>query len=340
MDYVNIALESLIEENVMMRNITINRMIAESEFILMSMESGEIKEFVQEASMRDTAKKVLEALRKFIDSIISMFRRKTVEKYKKYIDWVQEKSEKIEERAAKSSVTMAKYWDGDWASGQSTIETLINEAFKTPYKDDDVSFATKVLPSIKTKEDLNDTGKVSAALKNKFRFGIDESDNKKIEKVTVSNNNLVEKSKDMVDYVLNYEDVSKGLSRIKTKWENGSKQFYATQESDDLISKDTFLLVENTKICNSDLSLLSGFESLPVFEADGDKQNESLTTVQNNTINNENSGAGKGNSINDRYKMVDKFVRLAFSAYLTACEERFIVYIKCISQILGESPKK
>ena len=47
MDYVNIALESLIEENVMMRNITINRMIAESEFILMSMESGEIKEFVQ-----------------------------------------------------------------------------------------------------------------------------------------------------------------------------------------------------------------------------------------------------------------------------------------------------
>ena len=71
------------------------------------------------------------------------------------------------------------------------------------------------------------------------------------------------------------------------------------------------------------------------------KQNESLTSVQNNSPDRGSDGnnSGGSNTMN-RYNMVDRFVRLAFSAYLTACEERFIVYVKCISQILGESPKE
>ena len=353
MDYVDMALESLLEENVMMRNITINRMVAESEFILSSMENGIIGEFVQEAAIKETAQKILNALREFIDKIVAAFRKKIVEKYKKYIDWVKENSDKIVEKAANASVTMAPYWECDWKKGQDMVESLINDAFKVPYKDDDISFATNILPSIKTKDDLNDTGKISAALKNKFRFNMDESDNGKIVKITVSNNNLVAKSNLMIDYVLNYDSVSKGLSNLTNKWINSSRQFYAAQESIDVLSKDMFLLVEDIQLCNSDLSLLSGFENLPVFEAgendnkdkktdNGNGQNESLTSVQNNSTDN-NQGKNrknKGGSISERYKMADRFVRLAFSAYLTACEERFIVYIKCISQILGESPKE
>ena len=54
----------------------------------------------------------------------------------------------------------------------------------------------------------------------------------------------------------------------------------------------------------------------------------------------DSNGNNGGQSSTKRYNMVDRFVKLAFSSYLTACEERFIVYIKCISQILGESPKE
>lgn len=353
MDYVDMALESLLEENVMMRNITINRMVAESEFILSSMENGIIGEFVQEATIKETAQKVLNALKEFIDKIVVAFRKKIVEKYKKYIDWVKENSDAIVEKAANTSVTMAPYWECDWKKGQAMVESLINDAFKVPYKDDDISFTTNVLQSVKSKDDLNDTGKLSAALKNKFRFNIDEFDNGKITKATVSNSDLVAKAKIMIDYVLNYDSVSKGLSNLTNKWINSSRQFYATQESTDLLSRDTFLLIEGTQLRNSDLSLLSGFENLPVFEAgendnkdnkngNDKKQNESLTSVQNNSTdsNQGQNTQSKGGSTSERYKVVDRFVRLAFSAYLTACEERFIVYIKCISQILGESPKE
>lgn len=343
MDYVDMALESLLEENAMMRNITLNRMVAESEFILSSMENGSVGEFVQEASLKETARKVINALKEFIDRIVAAFRRKIVDKYKKYIAWVKDNEARIKEKAAKASITMAPYWEGDQKKGEALVESVISQAYKSPYKEDDISFATIALSNVKTKDDLNDTGKLSKSLKNKFRFNNDNPDNGKIQKVDLSGNNLVSKVGTMIDYVLNYENVSRGLDNLSNKWLTSSKNFTAVAESFDVLSKDMFLTIENTLVSNSDLSLLEGFDRLPTFvlekdNGDSDKPNESLTSVQNNTTQNNDSNKNAGSASN-RYSTVDRFVRLTFSAYLTACEERFIVYIKCISQILGESPK-
>lgn len=347
MDYTVIAMESLLSDSPLMLNLELTRMVAESEFIISSMENGEIGEFVQEATAKETVQKIINALTEFINKLISMFRKKTVEKYKKYIGWVKTNEAKIKEKAVTSSITLAPYWEGNYKTGSSEMKTLISDAFKVPYKDDDLTFASKLLPSIKTAEDLNDSAKITNALKNKFRFNKDESDNGKIKKVTLAGNELLSKVGYMIEYVVNYEKVGQGLSSLSTQWVDSSRKFNSVNESLEL-SKDMFLLVENTSIMSSDLCILPGFDNLPVTEKDENSNNDSLTGVENNNSGNNNSndnGGGNGNnnggqSSTKRYNMVDRFVKLAFSSYLTACEERFIVYIKCISQILGESPKE
>ena len=336
------ALESLLSDNTMVLNITLNRMVAESEFIISSMENGTIGEFVQEATAKERMQSIINALREFLDKIVAAFRGKIVNKYKKYINWVKENEARIKEKAVNSSITMAPYWEGDQKKGEAEIKTLISDAFKTPYKDDDITFASKLLPSVKTKEDLNDTGKLTSILKNKFRFNKEESDNGKIKKITLSNDSLASKVTDMISYVINYEKVGQSLSSLTNQWDTAARRFTSVNESLDILFKGMFLTVENTSIVHSDLILLEGFDRLPVFEEDG-TNGESLTGVENNTDNNDsnnNSNNSTNTTTTDRYKVVDKFVKLAFSSYLTACEERFIVYIKCISQILGESPKE
>lgn len=348
MNYMEIAIESLMVDSFITRNMIINRMLAESEFIMTSLENGFIGEFVQEADLKDHSKKIINSLREFIDKMVLVFRNATVQKYKKYIDWVKEKSEDIKKKAAEGSITMAPYWNGNQKTGEGQISTLINDAFKYPYQDDDISFATKILPSIKTKDELNDTGKISNMLKNKFRFGKDSEDSGDIKKETLEKNALVSKITDMIDYVINYESVSNGLKSISNNWKSKSENFQkALSESMYVLNKDMVLLVEDTILSCSDLCLIEGFDNLPefLFEADDNKSDndkkESPTDVQNNNAGNDKSDENKKSSgkDNSRYMMVDKFTRLAFSAYLTACEERFIVYIKCISQVLGESPK-
>lgn len=364
MDYCEIAIESLLNENVLMRNATINRLLAESEFIQTSMKNGFIGEYVQEASLKETGRKILDALREFLDKITSMFRKKTVEKYKQYIDWVKENTDKIKEKAADASITIAPYWNGSQKDGETAIKTLIADAFKYPYKDDDLSFAKSLLSYINSKDDLNDTKKITAILKNKFRFGQEEEDNSKIKKETLEKNDLVSKVDGMISYCVDYEKIGQGLTNLSNTWKSQAENFQKAMESYDVLSKDMFLLIENTTLSHTDLRLLEGYDELPdvLFEegnnsnnnsnndnkssgdnkpssgngnSGGDNKSGSLTDVQNN---NKEDGDNKSPSSNDRYKMVDKFVRIAFSAYMTACEERFIVYVKLISQVLGESP--
>lgn len=346
-NYTDIAMESLLCESPMWRSATVNRIVAESEFILASLESGSIENRpVVEAISADTAKKALEMLRGFLNTVMVKFKGKVADYYEKYIPWVEKNAENIKKAAEKGSITLAPYWKGNIAKDQSDLSKLPTEAFKTQYEMDDVSFATSILSSIKTPEDMEDTAKVSNILKNKYRFGIEEEDNSKIKKEVLEGNGLANQIDGMIKYVSEYKKISDALSNISKNWEKQAENFQkGVTESTSVLTKDTFFLVESAALRCTDLCLLEGMNSLPnaVMEEEGnDNKNTSLTGVEDNKKDNgvetpggtKPSGGGQG-----RYRLADKFVRLAYSAFMTACEERFIVYIKVMSKILGESPK-
>ena len=353
-NYTDIAMESLLCDAPVWRSATINRMVAESEYILSCLECGMILDPVQEAISKDTAKAIINQLKMFLNNVMAKFKGKVADYYEKYIPWVEKNAQQIKTAAEKSSVTLAPYWEGEVEKDKSALSNLPGEAFKIPYESDDVSFASKILSSVKTAEDLEDTAKVSNILKNKYRFNMEEEDNSKIKKVELKENALVQQVDKMIKYVLDYKKISDTLSKVSTQWQRLAEQFQeqATQESVEL-TKDTFLSIESACLQSTDLALLKGFDQLlesfdyhtstAITEADDTNQSgnnsTSLTTVQNNNTTSDNGDVKKapgGN--NGRYRMADKFVRLAYSAFMTACEERFIVYIKVMSQILGESP--
>ena len=339
-NYVQIAMESLINDNVLLRNISVSQMVAESEFILNSIDEGKVVDFVQEAGLSNTRKKIIDNLKLFIDSIISKFKSKVADYNKKYIPWVKDNADKIKQKAAESSLTLAPYWAANVSKDTTTMTNLPQQAFRYPFDENDIKFASNILTSVKSKDDLNDTAKLSAVLKNKFRFGKEEEDNSKIKKEELKGADLVSKVDEMIKYISDYPTLSNKLSSISNSWKSSAEKFQtAVGESADVLTKDKFILIEMCGLDCTDLSLLEGFDSLPLLEA-GDEKTTSLTTVQNN-VKEDGSGDEKkdGKNSASRYQLVDKFTRLAFSAFMTACEERFIVYIKCMSQILGESPK-
>ena len=252
---------------------------------------------------------------------------------------------------------MAPYYKADYNRDLTEVKASISNAFKYPFAEGDLTFATRILKSVKSRSDLeNDTGNLSAALKNRFRFGIEEADNSKIKKDTIEKNELANIIGNMITYVTSdYKKIANSLNSIKSTWLTNAEKFReAVGESQEILSKDKVLLIEQRLLYDTELCLLEGFDKLPetVLEVEsngtsgeGEKKNDSLTSVQNNVkeeekkaVENGEKSAPKGNG--NRYKLVDRFTRLMFSAYLTAAEERFIIYIKAISQVLGESPKK
>lgn len=345
-DYTQIAMESLLQESGTWKNLKVSQMLAESEFILNSLEEGYIVDFVQEGVLSDTAKKALDALVLFLEKIISKFKSKCAEYNEKYIPWVEKNEDRFKEKAKDGSLTLAPYWKAEYSKDSAVMKTLAQTAFKHPFSPNDVSFATNILPSIKTPEDLNDTTALLTALKNKFRFNLDENDNSKIKKETLSGSDLESRVGDMITYIKEYKKLMSTVDTIKSTWKNNATKFKeAVGESVDVLSSDMFLTIEQTTIGLSDLRLLEGFDAInsALMEADGDNKLEPITKVENNNAGKDNDNDNGDNKPptggTDRYRMVDKFCRLAFTSFLTAAEERFIVYIKCLSQVLGESPQ-
>lgn len=343
-DYTEIALESLLLETSIWRNMTANRLMMESEFILMSLQEGKICEFALEATASETSKKLLNALTTFLNEIVAKFEQKASQYYQKYIPWVEKNADKIKEKAADGSLTLAPYWKANVKKDTTTMTNLPAKAYKYPFDESDISFAKDLLPSITKPEDLSDTGKLSSMLKNKFRFGIDESENNKIVKEELKGSALVSQIDGMISYVTNYKSLSSDLKKISTSLKNSAQKFQdAVSESTNIMSKDKFLMIEMCGLDHTDLSLLEGFDCLPDSLLEAEEGNGgSLTKVENNVKeekSEDNRQKNPASNSQSRYQQADKFTRLAFTAFMTACEERFIVYIKCMSQILGESPK-
>lgn len=364
MDYTQIAMESILTENSIYRKEQLGKMVNEEKFLLSSLESGSIEEnYVQEGALEDASKKLLENLQRFLDNTIDVFLRKQVEWYSKYSEPIGKEKDSILEKAKTGSLDLAPFWEGNYDKDLSLLQSCINEGFQYPFVEGDISFANQILKTIKKPTDLDDAN-LSKMLKNKFRFGVEEPDENNIKKLTVKGNELVSITSKMIDYVVtDYKRIANSLKKLKATWLQSAKQLRGhVEESGMILTKDTVSLLEQCLLSEMDLSLLEGFSMLPdtVWEStDGnaggnskpaptasssEKKNNSLNTVENNVkeeekkqIENGEKPAPKGNG--NRYKMVDRFVRRVFTAYITSLEERFILYVKAIAQVNGGLPQ-
>lgn len=288
--------------------------------------------------------------------------------YATYAESINAKAEAIHNKANDSSLTLAPYWKPNYEADLSVVKKVFDEAFEYPYKDDDIDFIKSVLPEIDGNRNytVDDYLKFSTEnsedlrnmIKNRFRFGEATAKNEDIKKVELKAGDLVSKADMMIKYVKGYKQFSDGIRKISEPWKTKAKAFKQStvQES---VTQDMYLMVEGTTLENTDLSLLHGFSQLPVTEAEDNKagnndkkdEGEKLNQVTNNNEekkdengsgdnkDGEKSDSPKKKTADGRYNMSDKFCRLVYTSYIFSVEERFVVYIKALESILGESLK-
>lgn len=366
-DYTDLAFESLIEELELQNRLLHRRLVSEAQFALESLHHGEIREYVEEGAS-ELKKKAEEALKVFLDKVNSAYMAASARFYATYADSINAKAEAIHNKANDSSLTLAPYWKPNYEADLSVVKKVFDEAFEYPYKDDDIDFIKSVLPEIDGNRNytVDDYLKFSTEnsedlrnmIKNRFRFGEATAKNEDIKKVELKAGDLVSKVDMMIKYVKGYKQFSDGIRKISEPWKTKAKAFKQStvQES---VTQDMYLMVEGTTLENTDLSLLHGFSQLPVTEAEDNKagnndkkdEGEKLNQVTNNNEekkdengsgdnkDGEKSDSPKKKTADGRYNMSDKFCRLVYTSYIFSVEERFVVYIKALESILGESLK-
>lgn len=371
-DYTDMAFESMIEEMEVENLLNRQRILAESKFLLSSLEEGRIVEYVEEADLKGLKNKAGGALKVFLDKVNGAFIAAAAKFYESYADYVKDKAETIKQRAQKKEdgITLAPYNKPNYEADLSVVKKVIDDAFKYPYNEDDIDFIKSVLPSINGKSNytLDDyteyksgnSGAISTMLKNRFRFGVAEPDNNNIKKDTVKGGDLVARVDQMVKYVLAYKQFASNVRKISEEWKNKAKTF-KSQVSETLeLSQDMYSILEETSLRYTDLALLEGFDLLPMLEVDGadgqsqknaddnkgtgDEQKNDVTKVEDNSKENDKDNGENGDDKKkpkspQRYNLSNDFCKLVYTSYLFSVEERFVVYIKALEMIYGSSLK-
>lgn len=367
-DYTDIIFEELIsqlpEEERLMRK----RLVNESNYILSCLEEGKILEYVDEATS-EKFKKAQEALKSLLEKLHAKFMAASVKFYESYIDGVTKHADEIIEKAKKETRNMAPYNAVNPSSGMTELTGLYASAFEPKYTDGDIKFISTILPSVKDLDTYKKMGndEIRTRLKNHFRFGKDESDTSKISKNTFKEAELASLvSGTIIPYVKGYKAFAEKVKANAKGWQTNANEFtQANMESVGNIAKDTYFLIEDTNLYNTDLSLLEGFAAIPdtLLEADentsqpsgqdskaaeqkkeGEKDVKSIDNPDkpkddNKSPNEQKQENTKKQGADERYTLADTFCQLAYGSYLFACEERFVVYTRMLQDIYGGSLK-
>lgn len=374
-DYVEMGFELMLEELEIDNRILVKELIAETKFALESLEEGHIAEYVDEAGVAELKNRAVNALKVFLDKINSIFIAAAAKFYEHYAEKVDAKSPQIQKKAETASIDLAPYWKPNYEADLSVVKKIFDEAFKYPYNDEDIGFIKELLPSINgnTNYTVDDYLKYSKdnsiglrnMVKNRFRFGQAEPDNNNIKKETLKGGDLTGKIDDMVKYVKNYKGFANNVRKTSDEWKNKAKNF-SSQVQESVIAQDTVLMIEGCELKYTDLALLEGFDLLPLFEQDDGDGSSSNSNNDKGTGDEQKGGSGDLNKVEDnnkpdedkpgenkdgenkpqkktgssRYNMCDKFCKLVYTSYIFSVEERFVVYIKAMETVLGESLKK
>lgn len=366
-DYTTAALENMIESMKYISAYENLSIIEESEFIIACMEAGMILLEADDAPKKaksESLKQFVEIAKEFIEKIVAAFRKKAVEYADKYIPWVIEYQDEIIAHAETitNGFKITEYWKGNTKTSSAAVNAAVTQSANNTKPD--YSFATKLLGNRADMIGDKDPN-LKEYLKYYFRFG--EIPNKlDADTVTLSGKELADVvSKHMIPYVLDY---SKSIPSMVQKMQNtitkacDNMTAKMNQTVNESLTPDTYLVTECCRVCESVLTTLINYQSVMEAEPNGtDKPEPEKTTVDNgaknekgkelsaNTVQREKTDeevkkeeektgetgdTTKGdNPMTEYYKNVINFFKLAQSAWMTAAEERFLMYIKILTQI-------
>lgn len=347
LDYTQLAMENMMISHPGYMGYLENRYLQESAFVQMCLESMKVEPeyFVMEASEASLRDRLVD----FLNKIISFFRKKMIEYDKKYTEDIKKlyNSGKLPEKAKSytEKLEILPYWK---VTNVSQDKALIKNAMTkgaTNKNKEDLSYMSSMV-SVKTVEEWDDKkGLLRGYLLNYFRCH--EKDAEQVKKIKVSGPEIASKLKIMVDYITGYSNIANGLDELRKAAETNMASLEKVQEA------FGFLEIEQLPMEASDIALLEGFYALLEAETnnDGKKAGEAVGTDGEKTSPTSVEPAGDKNANNttttgdkkeeakptsNRYANIyERFFELAVTAYMTACEERYISYINILKSVNG-----
>lgn len=354
-DYTSLAEQSCIETSMYYDRIILTTLAEEARFILESVNSGEVC-YLMEADVTKLSGKIKNAIIQFYEAFIKKIREKAVDERKKWVPWVDDiQKNGLVDKAKAAKVEMIPWWDADYIKYANDISTAIKSAYSN--KDYKNFSSVKNIGGIDSLEKINDTN-LNNVLKNYFRVGKTEG----IKPVTYTG--LDKRLDDIISYIKNYDkDITNATTRMQSALETSQKSFNPTTES---ITADTMLSLLGCRVCESDIVLCNDYNRIfgPVTEADdnnpgqnggaGQAEAQKVAkaaggndeTVKNATkvVNAANEEVKQGTGVPEKktdadgvtyQKAMDRFFKVALTAYTTAREEQFIAYLNVLKVIMG-----
>ena len=360
MDYTREAMLSMLESQKARHTAEITNLINESDFIYQCMENGFISpELYKQVPVTEG---FYETIINFITNIILDFKKKTVKAMDdKYGDWLKEYRDAIEQSAPNTKLNpMNPFWEGQWSKDSKAISNAVSTAM-SKYDDgkyDDYGFITPFMD----RKSFDDPNVRVNTFKQYFRFNKKTAET--VDSVTLSGQDLAKQIGGFLDYCINF---SKNTESHITPLETMAKQTLKKssvgkdvkdaptadtkkdpQSVTDSFTMNTWLDIEQRHVSESSLNVLANYHTL--LEAEGDKpeapeQTTKVTVDKGDDTTDNAPGKPEDNkkSDGDKYlKDIENFMRDAVRAYLTAFNERYILYINTflrIAQDNGFAPK-
>ena len=344
LDYTELAMENSIITHRGYATYLENRYIQESLFIQTCLENMNVDKsyFVMEASEVSLKDRLIE----FLNRLISLFRKKMIEYNKKYAEDIKSlyNNGTLTDKAKSytDELEILPYWNiTNVSQDKNLIRTAMSKG-ATNKDRDNLSYMSSMV-SIRTIEEWDDKkGQLRGYLLNYFRCH--EKDAEQVKKITVSGPTIASKLKIMIDYITGYGNIVSGLEELKNVAETNMTSLTKVQES------FRFLELEQCPVEFSDIALLKGFSILLEAETNDKKTGEAVgvdgektsptsveSTRDNKSDNTNNNGdTNKSSTVSNRYANIyERFFELAITAYMTACEERYISYINILRNLNG-----
>ena len=340
---------------------------SEFNFLIESIESGEIQSSVMEASVRDAGKAVKDTVIAVIQNIMHQYRQKAIGQIQQYSAWYsnQDVVNNCTSNAENKNLTLVPLWDGKYgATTMSQIQRLFTAAVRKTSDPNRCPWA-KQFVTADTIEDLRSMQDLNNRLKNYFRVG--KKDLSEAQPVQISGKRLSGVVIKMFDYLENYDTISKGSDTLG----NSAKALKApVAESFDA---DLFIGILGKPLCESDFfvyeadapggiggnaGLGDGAKAAATTRAQapnqtaqnaGKEASQSATKVVDNTKEDAKKATGtndkkdSGNtSMANYYKTSIDFCKRVALAYVTALEERFLLFYRTCEACASDEfkPKK
>lgn len=344
--------ESLIAES----KATIDK---EFQFLMESIQSGEVASPTMEAGARDIAKKVKDTVITVIQNIMHQYRQKAIAQIQKYEPWYtnQDVIANCSTGAEKKELQLMPLWDGIYGTkAMSQIQSCFREAVAKTTDHNGCRWANDFV-NAKTVSELKEIKDLNAQLKNYFRYG--KKGLEEMKPVNLTGKRLSNIVEGMFDYLGNYDTISKGSDTLG----NAAKNLKApTMESVDpnyigligssIFESDFFVFEEAPGGIGGNAGLGDGAKAAsqtraaaPNKEAQaaGEKATQKPNQVIDKTKEEADASTGedknKNTSMTDYYNTSIDFCKKVALAYVTVLEERFLLYYRTCEACAGDDYK-